>query len=178
MRQADSPRRARNNTAVRTATRPSVMRTPGNCFRMGSNFSVVYASMRRCYRVARSTTQYTPRDPCLSWRAWLDSARPFAGLLWPVSGSGEVAEWLKAPHSKCGILARVSGVRIPPSPPTAFPEQLAAWLDSVANDPVAYRQISLNGSELMAVYFTVLVIEAWPRKCCKRRVSMPFAARA
>ena len=91
---------------------------------------------------------------------------------------GEVAEWLKAPHSKCGILARVSGVRIPPSPPTAFPEQLAAWLDSVANDPVAYRQISLNGSELMAVYFTVLVIEAWPRKCCKRRVSMPFAARA
>lgn len=32
---------------------------------------------------------------------------------------GEVAEWLKAPHSKCGILARVSGVRIPPSPPSA-----------------------------------------------------------
>ena len=30
---------------------------------------------------------------------------------------GEVAEWLNAPHSKCGILARVSGVRIPPSPP-------------------------------------------------------------
>jgi hypothetical protein len=28
-----------------------------------------------------------------------------------------VAEWLKAPHSKCGILARVSRVRIPPSPP-------------------------------------------------------------
>ena len=30
---------------------------------------------------------------------------------------GEVAERLNAPHSKCGILARVSGVRIPPSPP-------------------------------------------------------------
>src|SRR5512137_758791 len=30
---------------------------------------------------------------------------------------GEVAEWLKAPHSKCGIRATVSGVRIPPSPP-------------------------------------------------------------
>jgi hypothetical protein len=26
---------------------------------------------------------------------------------------------LKAPHSKCGILARVSGVRIPPSPPAS-----------------------------------------------------------
>ena len=31
--------------------------------------------------------------------------------------AGEVAERLKAPHSKCGILARVSRVRIPPSPP-------------------------------------------------------------
>jgi hypothetical protein len=28
-----------------------------------------------------------------------------------------VAEWLKAPHSKCGIRATVSGVQIPPSPP-------------------------------------------------------------
>src|SRR6478672_2252077 len=33
------------------------------------------------------------------------------------TGSGEVVEWLKAPHSKCGILARVSWVQIPPSPP-------------------------------------------------------------
>jgi hypothetical protein len=32
-------------------------------------------------------------------------------------GSGEVAERLKAPHSKCGIGASLSGVRIPPSPP-------------------------------------------------------------
>ncbi len=32
---------------------------------------------------------------------------------------GEVAEWLKAPHSKCGIRATVSGVRIPPSPPSS-----------------------------------------------------------
>src|SRR5579872_2484313 len=30
---------------------------------------------------------------------------------------GEVAEWSIAPHSKCGIRATVSGVRIPPSPP-------------------------------------------------------------
>jgi hypothetical protein len=30
---------------------------------------------------------------------------------------GEVAEWSKAPHSKCGIRASVSWVRIPPSPP-------------------------------------------------------------
>jgi hypothetical protein len=31
-----------------------------------------------------------------------------------------VAEWLKAPHSKCGIRATVSGVQIPPSPPGAL----------------------------------------------------------
>src|SRR5207247_7734060 len=30
---------------------------------------------------------------------------------------GEVAERSNAPHSKCGIRATVSGVRIPPSPP-------------------------------------------------------------
>src|SRR5947209_14399542 len=35
----------------------------------------------------------------------------------PASARGEVAEWLKAPHSKCGIRVTVSGVRIPPSPP-------------------------------------------------------------
>ena len=35
---------------------------------------------------------------------------------------GEVAEWSIAPHSKCGILARVSGVRIPPSPPLSCSE--------------------------------------------------------
>ena len=30
---------------------------------------------------------------------------------------GEVAEWSKAPHSKCGVRATVPWVRIPPSPP-------------------------------------------------------------
>ena len=35
----------------------------------------------------------------------------------PACPHGEVAEWLNAPHSKCGIRATVSGVRIPPSPP-------------------------------------------------------------
>ena len=41
---------------------------------------------------------------------------------------GEVAEWLKAPHSKCGILARVSGVRIPPSPPLFCLHDLETWV--------------------------------------------------
>ncbi len=34
-----------------------------------------------------------------------------------VEGSGEVAEWLKAPVSKTGICIRISRVRIPPSSP-------------------------------------------------------------
>ena len=33
---------------------------------------------------------------------------------------GEVAEWSNAPHSKCGIGASLSGVRIPPSPPSRY----------------------------------------------------------
>jgi hypothetical protein len=33
---------------------------------------------------------------------------------------GEVAEWSNAPHSKCGIGASLSGVRIPPSPPVGI----------------------------------------------------------
>jgi hypothetical protein len=37
---------------------------------------------------------------------------------------GEVAEWSNAPHSKCGIGASLSGVRIPPSPPVSHIKRL------------------------------------------------------
>src|SRR3974390_2058785 len=50
-------------------------------------------------------------SPCLVAGPWLHS-----GLA--TRAAGEVAEWLNAPHSKCGIRVTVSGVRIPPSPPT------------------------------------------------------------
>lgn len=54
--------------------------------------------------------------------------RASEGLFWPNAACsnqpastegdrGQVAEWLNAPHSKCGIPARVSGVQIPPCPP-------------------------------------------------------------
>ena len=52
-------------------------------------------------------------DHALNTRATLEG-RP--------QSCGEVAEWLNAPHSKCGIRATVSGVRIPPSPPSLRPE--------------------------------------------------------
>ena len=41
---------------------------------------------------------------------------------------GEVAEWLMAPVLKTGIPERVSGVRIPPSPPSFFFPYLASEL--------------------------------------------------
>lgn len=47
---------------------------------------------------------------------------PTTGAAAPtLAPSGEVAEWLNAPHSKCGIGASLSGVRIPPSPPVRSP---------------------------------------------------------
>ena len=55
---------------------------------------------------------------CEKWLVRQGANRYLAGVARP-DRNGEVAEWLNAPHSKCGILARVSGVRIPPSPPDA-----------------------------------------------------------
>jgi hypothetical protein len=58
--------------------------------------------------VGRDASNYGPKDRMRS----LGPTRQGA------SKAGEMAEWLKAPHSKCGVLARVPGVRIPLSPPT------------------------------------------------------------
>ena len=38
-----------------------------------------------------------------------------------ITANGQVAEWLNVPHSKCGVPARVSWVRIPPCPPIKRP---------------------------------------------------------
>jgi hypothetical protein len=76
--------------------------------------------------VARQRT-VVPRRPCAQVGKEIEQERVsrigkndlrFQGHNATSGGFGEVAEWLKAPHSKCGILARVSRVRIPPSPPT------------------------------------------------------------
>src|SRR3954462_15806035 len=50
---------------------------------------------------------------------------------------GEVAEWSKAPHSKCGVRATVPWVRIPPSPPilsTTQPRHCSAGVGGVERD--------------------------------------------
>src|ERR1700741_3564503 len=61
------------------------------------------------------------------FRAWQGRILPLTarlftthrGLQAPESLHGEVAEWSNAPHSKCGLRATVTWVRIPPSPPHA-----------------------------------------------------------
>lgn len=55
--------------------------------------------------------------PCLRAAKWLCKP-PHKSNMQP--RRGEVAEWLKAPHSKCGIRATVSGVRILSSPPSSI----------------------------------------------------------
>src|SRR3981081_1655056 len=60
------------------------------------------------------------RRPCLASHPRLELG-PTEGQILPVMAPGEVAEWSNAPHSKCGIGASLSGVRIPPSPP-GFPD--------------------------------------------------------
>src|SRR3981081_551226 len=56
------------------------------------------------------------RRPCLASHPRLELG-PTEGQILPVMAPGEVAEWSNALHSKCGIGASLSGVRIPPSPP-------------------------------------------------------------
>jgi hypothetical protein len=50
---------------------------------------------------------------------------------------GEVAEWLNAPHSKCGMGATPSGVQIPPSPPLHFCKALKCLNNSACYYPSA-----------------------------------------
>jgi putative endonuclease len=72
--------------------------------------AAVFAPLAPLKRAAANPS----RNPCLAPRPPLE---PAPHRLSPFASSGEVAEWLNAPHSKCGIRATVSGVRIPPSPP-------------------------------------------------------------
>src|ERR1700741_2756580 len=82
--------------------------------------------------------------PCFAVAPPLNTAGPLERF----SPRGEVAEWLNAPHSKCGIRATVSGVRIPPSPPPFartprfcdFRLQLAAELAVERTRPAAAQR--------------------------------------
>ncbi len=62
-----------------------------------------------------------------------------------IAPRGKVAEWSIAPHSKCGIRATVSGVRIPPFPPASglatFPDENNGRLSATARNRLAGRKI-------------------------------------
>src|SRR5712671_5449718 len=63
--------------------------------------------------------------PCLARRPRLEHGPTAGRVKSPAMVPGEVAEWSNAPHSKCGIGASLSGVRIPPSPPETLPPSFA-----------------------------------------------------
>ncbi len=67
---------------------------------------------------------------------------------------GEVAEWSNAPHSKCGIRATVSGVRIPPSPP--------ATIDFI--DKFRFRRHSAYSHAYIAALVQTWTYEKRPRR--------------
>ena len=68
------------------------------------DFAFDPAAMYQCARSSREPVSTSPENAL--------NATPSAR-----AAPGEVAEWSNAPHSKCGIGASLSGVRIPPSPP-------------------------------------------------------------
>ena len=61
-------------------------------------------------------------------------------------GFGEVAEWLNAPHSKCGIGATLSGVRISPSPPATHSRRSAIGRPRPLDPLKSLRKSSHAGS--------------------------------
>ena len=81
-----------------------------------------------------------------------------------------MAEWLKAPHSKCGILARVSRVRIPPSPPGSVNSDILAkdileWPSSRPRGGDWQRQATLaatgcSGAAMSPIVHTLLMDRA------------------
>ena len=98
-------------------------------------FSIATLWLRSCFVNA----------PCLHSAGWHSRA----------CRHGEVAEWLKAPHSKCGVRATVPGVRIPPSPPFASTCKAIAFCfsDRERKPPEMFEELRLRHSPLRAQRF-------------------------
>ena len=90
------------------------------------------ASSTRYFRLPNPADKTKSRGRSVAAAPWIlkrKSKKTIYQLL------GEVAEWLKAPHSKCGIRATVSGVRIPPSPPNYFNSLCGNFASGPRRDP-------------------------------------------
>jgi hypothetical protein len=95
---------------------------------------------------------------------------------WTIQSSMSVNDLIPAGSFPARQRPLISSANEPPQVarwPSA-PRRRTVWR---GRTPHYERQISLNGSGLIAVYRTVLVMLAWPRKCWSRRVSIPRAAR-
>src|SRR3979411_3194109 len=78
---------------------------------------------------------------------------------------GEVAEWLNAPHSKCGIGASLSGVRIPPSPPCCFARHAS---QDYPLKPQRRRDAHMQIGELFILGFFGKILPPWLKEFAAR----------
>src|SRR6185312_8943189 len=75
-----------------------------------------------------------------------------------IESSGEVAEWLMAPVLKTGIPERVSGVRIPPSPPCMLRLRFASGVRIPPSPPECFGCASRRGFESLPLRQNALVV--------------------
>ena len=135
-------------------------------------FEAAHTSMDR--RSQRKATPSPPsREPCEA--ASISSTKPLvpirhngyvcAALERRTTTRGEVAEWSNAPHSKCGMGASPSGVRIPPSPPFCLPD---------TTQPNRRPALAARASRFVRDLFPALIDLSRPRgrrKCRRPRRS-------
>ena len=124
IRSAGSPRgRAVHGWPLRPGRR--AVRRPGTppARPMGVRTAArMWASVKRTSRFSKES--FNPADVICSLGIALTGLQ-WAAKLRPRNGSGQVAEWLKAPPWKGGIRVTVSRVRIPPCPSPAFRDPLS-----------------------------------------------------
>jgi hypothetical protein len=80
--------------------------------------------------------------------------------------AGEVAEWLNAPHSKCGMGASSSGVRIPPSPPAQLCKSFCSndFCPATINASGRYQLWSRSSLSRRGIPLFRILAELWRRE--------------
>src|ERR1700722_5388206 len=105
---------------------------------IGADFQMLHRGCSFLFQNARSPRGVPRVILCaraLSGPSSSPRTPPDRGAKQPDMAPGEVAEWSNAPHSKCGIGASLSGVRIPPSPPPIFSSEKVLQNQSFLEPP-------------------------------------------